>query len=113
MLTCRAGATPATASSDCDFATGQLDPDVAGGALVELNRFPYMVNRAEIDVSFGTSVGGDPSRDDFDAGARLEALDELATLGVTWCGVGVPGDSLHALETLERFGELVIRPGGA
>jgi probable F420-dependent oxidoreductase len=67
---------------------------------------------AEIDVSFGTSVGGDPSRDDFDADARLEAVDELASLGVTWCGVGVPGDSLtRALETLHRFGESVIQRG--
>jgi hypothetical protein len=67
-------------------------------------------DRAEFDVSFGTSVGGDPSTDSFNADARLEALDELASLGVTWSGVGTPGDSLpHALETLERFGELVIR----
>ena len=30
-------------------------------------------------------------------------------LGVTWSGVGVPGDSLdHAIETLQRFGESVI-----
>ena len=65
---------------------------------------------SEIDVSFGTSVGGDPSRDGFDADARLEALDELASLGVTWCGVGMPGDSFpRTLETLERFGEFVIQ----
>ena len=33
-----------------------------------------------------------------------------AALGVTWSGVGVPGDSLaHALETLERYGATVIR----
>jgi alkanesulfonate monooxygenase SsuD/methylene tetrahydromethanopterin reductase-like flavin-dependent oxidoreductase (luciferase family) len=66
---------------------------------------------SEFDVSFGTSAGGDPSSDKFDADARLEALDELARLGVTWSSAGTPGDSLpHALETLERFGELVIQP---
>ena len=82
--------------------------------LDELWRFVDEANRdpSEIDVSFGTSAGGDPSRDDFDGDARLEALDELAALGVTWCGVGMPGDSLsHALETIERFGESVIRRG--
>ncbi len=66
-------------------------------------------DRAEIDVKFGTSAGGDPASDRFDADARLEALAELADLGVTWCGAGVPGDSLpRALENLERFGEVVI-----
>jgi probable F420-dependent oxidoreductase len=66
-------------------------------------------DRAEIDVKFATSAGGDPSTDAFDADARLEALAELADLGVTWCGGGVPGDSLgRALDTLERFGETVI-----
>jgi probable F420-dependent oxidoreductase len=85
-----------------------------GAMLDELWRFVDEAGRdpAGIDVKFGTSAGGDPSTDRFDADARLEALDELASLGVTWCGVGVPGDSLsHALETLERFGESVIRHG--
>ena len=68
-------------------------------------------DRSEFDVSFGTGAGGDPSKDTFNADARLAALDELASLGVTWSSAGVPGDSLpHALETLERFGELVIQP---
>jgi hypothetical protein len=40
----------------------------------------------------------------------VEAAAGLAALGVTWSGVGVPGDSLaHAIETLQRFGESVIR----
>ena len=65
---------------------------------------------SEIDVSFGTSVGGDPSPDAFDADARLEALDELASprrhlVRRRHAGRLVP----HALETLERFGELVIQ----
>jgi probable F420-dependent oxidoreductase len=68
-------------------------------------------DRAEIDVKFGTSAGGDPASDAFDADARLEALAELEELGVTWCGAGVPGNALaQSLENLERFGELVISP---
>ena len=64
---------------------------------------------ASIDVSFGSNAGGDPGRDTFDPEAQLAATEELAALGVTWSGVGVPGDSLaHALETLERFGSTVI-----
>lgn len=71
-------------------------------------------DRATIDVAFGSGAGGDPGSDSFDPEAQLAALDELAALGVTWSGVGVPGDSLdHAVEALERFGESVIgaRPG--
>ena len=63
-----------------------------------------------IDVSFGSEAGGNPAADSFNADAHLEALAELARLGVTWSGVGVPGDSVdHAIETLQRFGESVIR----
>jgi probable F420-dependent oxidoreductase len=65
-----------------------------------------------IDVSFGSSAGGDPSSDRFNPEAQLAAMDELAALGITWSGVGVPGDSLpRALETLERFGKTVIAQG--
>jgi probable F420-dependent oxidoreductase len=65
---------------------------------------------AEIDVAFGSNAGGDPGSDTFNADAQLAAVDELEQLGVTWSGVGVPGDSLdHALETLDRFGASVIR----
>jgi probable F420-dependent oxidoreductase len=64
----------------------------------------------DIDVSFGSAAGGDPGREDFDPDAQLAAVAELAELGVTWSGVGVPGDSVdHAVEALERFGESVIR----
>ena len=66
---------------------------------------------ASIDVAFMTTAGGSPESDAFDADAHRAGLDELADLGVTWNGVGIPGDSLpHALETLERYGELVIGP---
>lgn len=68
-------------------------------------------DREDIDVSFGTSAGGDPAAIDFDAGARLAALEELAALGVTWCDVSVSGDSVeHALDALRRFGDMVIGP---
>ncbi len=68
---------------------------------------------ASIDVSFGTSAGGDPGGDSFNPEAQLAAVEELAAMGITWSGVGVPGDSLpHALETLERFGKTVIAPQG-
>jgi hypothetical protein len=69
-------------------------------------------NRASIDVAFRTVDGGNPGADDFDADAHLAGLADLAALGVTWNGIGVPNDSLaHALETLERYGEHVIRAG--
>lgn len=71
-------------------------------------------DRAEIDVSFGTRAGGSPAAAEFDADAHLAGLDELTSLGVTWSGVGVPGESLeHALETLERYGTEVIGPSRA
>jgi probable F420-dependent oxidoreductase len=63
-----------------------------------------------IDVSFGTNAGGNPGNDDFNPEAQLESVAELAGLGVTWSGIGVPGDSVdHAIEALQRFGESVIR----
>jgi alkanesulfonate monooxygenase SsuD/methylene tetrahydromethanopterin reductase-like flavin-dependent oxidoreductase (luciferase family) len=64
---------------------------------------------SEIDISFGSSAGGSPGSEAFDADAHLEAVEELAGLGVTWSGISVPGDSLdHAIEALQRFGESVI-----
>ncbi len=63
----------------------------------------------EIDVSFTTLKGGNPADDDFNPDAHLEALNDLGELGVTWCMVRVPGDSLaHATETLQRYGDSVI-----
>lgn len=68
-------------------------------------------DRAQIDIAFTTTAGGDPSSDAFDGDAHLEALDELASLGVSWTSASIPGDSLaHALESLERYGERVISP---
>lgn len=66
-------------------------------------------DRGSFDVAFLTHDGGDPGDDTFDADAHLAGLDDLAALGVTWNGVGLPGDSLsHALEAIERYGEQVI-----
>ena len=66
-------------------------------------------HRESIDVAFSTSAGGSPGSDSFNRDAHLEGLAELAQLGVTWNGIGVPGDSLeHALETLERYGDEII-----
>ena len=68
-------------------------------------------DRADIDVSFGTSEGGSAGSTHFDPDAHRAGLDQLATLGVTWAHTGVPGDSLaHALESLEQYGETVIAP---
>ena len=64
---------------------------------------------AEIDISFTTLAGGGPGAADFNPDAHLEALQELAELGVTWCAVPIPADSLnHAVEALHRYGESVI-----
>ena len=64
---------------------------------------------SSIDVSFNNFVGGRPGGPDFNADAYLTGLDKLAAIGVTWVQVGLPGDSLaHALEAIDRFGELVI-----
>jgi probable F420-dependent oxidoreductase len=62
-----------------------------------------------VDVTFTNAVGGNPASDDFNADAYLDGIEKLAALGVTWVQAGVPGDSLaHAVETIERFGSLVI-----
>ncbi|MCV7102157.1 LLM class F420-dependent oxidoreductase [Mycobacterium palustre] len=62
-----------------------------------------------VDITFTNFEGGSPADDRFNADAYLDGLEKLAALGVTWLSVGLPGDSIaHALETLERFGALVI-----
>jgi probable F420-dependent oxidoreductase len=66
-------------------------------------------DRSAIDVSFMTHAGGTPGMPSFSADAHLEGIAELADVGVTWNGVGVPGDSVdHAIETLEQYGKDVI-----
>lgn len=67
-------------------------------------------DRSEIDVSFGSGVGGHPGSGGFDADVKLEAIDHLAALGVTWIDVWVPGDSIdQSVEALEEYGEAIIR----
>ncbi len=62
-----------------------------------------------VDVTFTNAAGGNPADDGFNADAYLDGIEKLAALGVTWVQAGVPGDSLaHAVETIERFGSLVI-----
>ena len=64
---------------------------------------------SNIDITFTNLGGGIPGDDDFNADAYLSALEKLATVGVTWVQVRVPGDSLaHAVEVIERFGSSVI-----
>ncbi len=67
-------------------------------------------DRGDIDVAFSTPIGGRLD-EGFQVDAHLAALEELAALGVTWVGVGVPGSSLaESLEALERYGSSVIGP---
>ncbi len=62
-----------------------------------------------MDITFTNFDGGSPADDAFNTDAYLGGLDKLATLGVTWVQVGLPGDSLrHLLDTIERFRTLVI-----
>jgi len=62
-----------------------------------------------LDVTFTTGLPG-PHHRTFRAEADLERLAEMASLGVTWSSVPVPGDSLdRSLEALARYGEEVIR----
>ena len=68
-------------------------------------------DRAGIDVHFQNDRGGRPGRDDFDPDTFQAGLDALEKLGVTYCGVEVPGDSFaRSLEALAQFGETVIVP---
>jgi probable F420-dependent oxidoreductase len=62
-----------------------------------------------IDVTFTNAKGGAPADDDFDADEFLSGVEKLEALGVTWTQVQIPGDSMaHAVETIEKFGKLVI-----
>ncbi len=63
---------------------------------------------ATIDIAFTTGLPG-PQGPAFKAAAHLEALASMATIGVTWNSVLIPGDSLdHAVEAVERYGAEVI-----
>lgn len=65
----------------------------------------------EIDVAFTTGLPGasDPG---FEPGRHLQALAEMAALGITWTSTGVPGESVEqAIETIDRYGREVIHAG--
>jgi probable F420-dependent oxidoreductase len=63
---------------------------------------------ATIDVQFSTNLPG-PGSPAFTAAAHLDALAEMAALGVTWNSVTVPGDSLaQAIDAIEQYGTEVI-----
>lgn len=87
-------------------------PELLADAIDDLHRRLDAAGRdpASVDIAFTAFTGGDPSSDTFDADAHLEGLAALASLGVTWVQVGLPGDSLqHAVETLQRYGTDVIQ----
>lgn len=68
-------------------------------------------DRSTIDVHFHTDEGGTPGDPGFEPEAHREGIGELSQLGVTWVGVGMPGDDVeHAIEAVERYGEEVIAP---
>lgn len=63
-----------------------------------------------LDITFTNAAGGSPGDDDFNADAFLSGVDKLASIGVTWVQVSLPGDSVnHAVAAIERFGSAVIR----
>ena len=63
---------------------------------------------AGVDISFTTGLPGAGSSS-FSAEAQLDAVADLAAVGVTWCSTGVPDDSMDAaVEALERYGAEVI-----
>jgi probable F420-dependent oxidoreductase len=103
---------PAPAGLAKTAGTAEMDTiDRLGEGIEDLRRRSDAAGRdwSLIDISFTNFVGGRPGEPDFNADAYLTGLDKLAAIGVTWVQVGLPGDSLaHALETIDRFGELVI-----
>jgi probable F420-dependent oxidoreductase len=92
--------------------TAALDtPELLAEVVDDLHRRLDTAGRdpGSIDISFTCSDGGSPGDADFDADQHLAGLDRLASIGVTWVQVGLPGDSLdHVLETVQRYGEQVI-----
>lgn len=62
----------------------------------------------QIDVAFTTGLPG-ASEAGFQAEQHLEALADMAALGVTWTSTNVPGSSIdQAIETIDRYGREVI-----
>ena len=85
--------------------------DALREAIDDLRRRVEAANRdpAAIDIAFSNPAGGEPGGDAFDADAHLDGLADLASLGVTWVQVGLPGGGLaEAVEAVQRYGEQVI-----
>ena len=62
-----------------------------------------------LDIGFTNLVRTHPGDTDFNAGEYLEGVERLASAGVTWVQVQLPGDSLaHTLEAIDRFGREVV-----
>lgn len=94
--------------------TAEMNSENLGDGIDDLRRRLETAGRdpSAIDISFTNAEGGSPGDDAFNADAYLSGVEKLAALGVTWLQVGLPGDSLaHVLETIERFGNSVIRAG--
>ena len=67
-------------------------------------------DRAAIDVAFGTQLPG-PGSPGFNAALEIDALARMDSLGVTWNGVSLPGDSVdHIIEAIDQYGREVIAP---
>lgn len=95
------------------------DGDLLEAGIADLHRRLVEAGRdpASVDIAFSCRAGGNPAGDRFDVDAHLEGIARLASLGVSWIQVGVPGDSpTRALDTLGRYGDEVIsalrRSGG-
>jgi probable F420-dependent oxidoreductase len=62
-----------------------------------------------IAIHFHTETGGTPGQPDFDPEATLRGVEALEAIGVTHCGVDLPGDSMsRCLDGLAQFSETVI-----
>ena len=92
--------------------TAVMDAEVLAEGVEDLRRRFDAARRdfTDIDITFTNADGGSPGSDEFNADAYLTGLEKLAAVGVTWVQVGLPGDNLaHVLETIERFGNSVIK----
>jgi hypothetical protein len=88
-----------------------MDADGLASGVEDLRRRFDAAGRdwSGIDVTFTNAEGGSPGDDSFNPDAYLAGLEKLASVGVTWVQVTLPGDSLaHLLEAIARFGESVI-----
>jgi probable F420-dependent oxidoreductase len=86
-------------------------PERFAAAIRDLHQRLEAVGRdpGSVDICFSTPAGGDVGSDDFNVAAHLDGIADLASLGVNWLQVGLPGDSVdHAVETIQRYGEQVI-----